>query len=481
MSKRLRNQAYRSSVLSDLTRQLLYSPPEKRAEVVGHAEQLHDELEPAKNYPIDFVIYRLTQRRVPPSENVMFVGEAIKPDLRLLIDTISRSVEMRCDEADPGMTTKELAESLAVSTKTIARWRNSGLRWRWGVRAGKQTVLIPQSALAAYEYSDGQRVCRAAAFTRLTEHEKERLLNRARRLAQASQVAPQAILEHLSKRSRRSVESLRQLIRKHDAENPYSRVFMDRTGPLSHRQKKVIDRAYRRGLTVSALCERFEKTRSTIYRVIHQARADRIRTVRITWVYSPVFERRDADEVLMMPPTPRGKARRLGAEAISVLPDTLRAIYDRPIETGDAVRSRIVRYNFMKYRAAQQQQQILEAPPRAGQMDQFDDLLGRIGQARGEIISAVLPIVLSVVLRQQMASSRASESSLMEMLFLGHGVMLEEIDQFDASVAHSVETVLTNRLLRVLSKPRRAAPAANESMLVEQLADAGFTPRRSAV
>ena len=115
---RQRKQSFRSSALSNLTRQLLYSPPEIRVQVVEHAEPLHDELDPDKNYPIDFVVYRLTDRRVPPSESVMLVGEAIKPDLRLLIDTLSRSIEMPVDDADPGMTTSELAESLNVSVAT---------------------------------------------------------------------------------------------------------------------------------------------------------------------------------------------------------------------------------------------------------------------------------------------------------------------------------------------------------------------------
>ncbi len=472
---RPRKQAYRSSVLSDLTRQLLYAPPQKRAEVVGHAERLHDELDPTKNYPIDFVVYRLTGRRVPPSESVMLVGEAIKPDLRLLIDTLSRSVEMPCDDADPGLTTKELAESIGVSTKTIARWRNSGLRWRWGVRDGKPTVLIAQSALTAYGQSHGGCVESAASFTRLTEQEKSRVIERARRLAEATQATPQSILTHLSKRSGRSVEALRLLIQQHDEENASQPVFADRTGPLSDHQKRVIDRAYRRGLTVSVLCQRFGKTRSTIYRTIHEARADRIKAMYLTSVYSPIFERDDADEVLMTAPTSQGKSRRLGAEAISVLPDRLKLIYDRPIESDDVVRSRIVRYNFLKYRAAELRLMIIESTPRAGEMDRFDDLMVRINRARGEIISAVLSIALSVVLRQQTNQHRDNESVLVEMLYLAHEVMIDEIDRFDTSVAHRFETVLTNRLLRVLAKPPRVHETINERVLIEQLADAGFT------
>ncbi|MFK7788938.1 MAG: hypothetical protein AB8C95_05505 [Phycisphaeraceae bacterium] len=461
--------------MSDLTRQLLYSPPEKRAEVVGHAEQLHDELAPEKNYPIDFVVYRLTERRVPPSESVMLVGEAIKPDLRLLIDALSRSIEMPDDDADPGMTTKQLAESIGVSTKTIARWRDNGLRWRWGVRSGKLAVLIQSSALVAFEKSHTGRVEQAASFSRFTAAEKAYMINRARRLVQTSDVPPQAILIHLSRRTGRSIEALRTLFQQHDKANPEQPVFADRTGPLTDQQKRIIDRAYRRGITVSMLCQRFGKTRSTIYRSIHEARAKRIETIVIDSVYSSIFEREDADEVLMSPPTRKGKPRRLGADALISLSDKLKPIYDRPIDTDDATRSLIVRYNFLKHRAAELRDRITAAsPPLASEMDQFDALLERIHLARGEVIDATLPIALSVVLRQQTRKQGGPIASPIPMLYLAHEVLRDEIDQFDTSVAHSFETVLTNRLLRVLAKPVKISEGIDEDALIEQLVSMGF-------
>lgn len=471
---RPRKQAFRSTALSALTRQLLYSPPDKRAEAVLHAETLHDELEADKNYPIDFVVYRLTDRRVPPSESVMLVGEAIQPDLRLMIDALSRSIELPCDDRDPGKTTKELAESLGVSAKTIARWRDKGLRWRWGVRSGKPTVLITKSALDAFKHNDQQRISKAATFSRFSDAEKARVLNRARRLSQATDVPPQLVLNHLAKRSGRSVEALRALSRRHDEANPEDRIFNDHTGPLTAQQKAEIDDAYSQGVTVSAICQRFRKTRSTIYRTIHEARAERIKAMKIRLVESPIFERPDADEVLMQPITRPGKPRHLGANVTDRLPSKLKSIYDRPVEPDNVIRSLTVRYNFLKYLAANLQQEIVQGTTRASDMDQFESLLGRIDQARGDVIAAVLPLTLSVVRRQQTNLQRDSSESLVQMLSIAHKVMFEEIDRFDASVAHTFESVLTNRLLRVLAKPTETHRTISEEDLVDQLVAAGF-------
>lgn len=473
---RSRKQAYRTGELSDLTRQLLYTPPDKRAEVIRHAEQLHDELEDQKNYPIDFVVYRLTDRRVPPSESVLLVGEAIKPDLRLLIDALSRSIALPCEDDDPGMTTSELADSLGVSTKTIGRWRDAGLRWRWGVREAeaKPMVLITRSAVDAFEARQSGRVSAAAAFTRLSDTEKHRLLERARRLAWSTDELPQTILSHLSKRSGRSIEALRQLIHRHDEQHPDSAVFADHTGPLTNEQKHTIDEAYRQGATVSALCQQFGKTRSTIYRAIHEGRACRIATLAITAVHSPTFDRADADEVLMHPIVRQGEVRHLGPEVVASLPDSLKPIYDRPIEPDDVVRSLIVRYNFLKYRAIALQKSLAQGPPKASDLDQFDGLLGRIAKARGEVMAAALPVALSVVRRQQTATEQGQAPPLVAMLSAAHRVLIEEIDRYDAAVAHTFESVLTNRLLRVLASPGADVEACSEGGLVEQLHQAGF-------
>lgn len=473
---RPRKQAYRSGELADLTRQLLYTPPDKRAEVVRHAEQLHDELEGNNNYPIDFVVYRLTDRRVPPSESVMLVGEAIKPDLRLLIDALSRSIAMQCDDSDPGMSTAELAQSLGVSTKTIGRWRDAGLRWRWGIREtdGKPMVLITRSALDAFECNQSGRISTAAAFTRLSDTEKQRLIDRARRLAQATDALPQAILSHLSKRTGRSIEALRQAILRHDEQHPDSAVFSDHAGPLTEQQRHQIEEAYRQGATVSALCKQFSKTRSTIYRAIHEGRARKIAAMKIAAVHSPTFKREDADEVLMHAITRQGQARRLDSEVIATLPAQLKPIYDRPIEPDNVVRSLIVRYNFLKYRAIKLQAALAEGSPKANDLDQFDELLRRTTKARGEVIAAVLPVALSVVRRQRMATEQNHSTPLVPMLSAAHRVLIEEIDCYDAAVAHTFESVLTNRLLQVLARTVSDDEAIDEAELIEQLAYAGF-------
>ena len=86
----------------------------------------------------------------------------------------------------------------------------------------------------------------------------------------------------------------------------------------------------------------------------------------------------------------------------------------------------------------------------------------------------MLPITLSIVLRQQTDSQRGQAQSLMRMLHIAHGALIEAIDRYDPSVAHPFESVLTNRLMQVLAKPSSGNSDISASDLIDQLEAAGL-------
>ena len=473
---RERVRAYRSSEIETLGRQLRYAPAVKRAEAVFFAEVFHDQIEPEKNYPIDYVVYRLTGKRVPPSESVMLAGEALRPDVRLFIDALSQTVEIQATVEDPCETTAELAKRLDVSTKTVARWRDRGLRWRWGVKqtGARLSVLFPHSAVQAFCSEQPDRIDAAKRFGRFRGDEKGRLIKRVRRLAHATDFPPQQIYRHLAKRTGRSVEALRLLIAEHDREHPDEAVFGDRAGPLSDKHKRVIARAYARGITVSAMCDRFRKTRSTIYRAVNEQRARQALAHRIEVIESPLFDRDDADEVLMQPTKRPGKPRHLDADAIESLPGSIRPIYSARIDPDSATRSLIVRYNYIKHTSRQLQKQLARPPARAGDLDRFEQLVGRAQSVFGDVLAGTLPIVLSVVRRQLVDVEEGSENTLLALLDRANAVLVHEIERFDASLSHQFESVLTNRLLQELARTDEPARIVTTVQLRRRLKNAGL-------
>ena len=276
---RVAQRTFRCPPLADLLRQLKFAPPDRRIEQVRRAEQLHDQIDPALSYPLEFITYRITGYRSESAAAAVLEGAAALPDLRLLIDRLSRSAAMPADPADPVARPDELAAELGVSTRTLARWRARGLRWRWvtipdptAAAAGVKVLGYPRSAVEAFLARHGDLVHRAARFTQLDAATRQDLLRRARRIARHRPVSFNQVAAHLARRSGRAIETIRLLLAKHDREHPGDAIFTDHTGPLDARQKRLIVRAHGMGISAIKIARRLRRTRSTIYRVLHERR-----------------------------------------------------------------------------------------------------------------------------------------------------------------------------------------------------------------
>src|SRR5690606_17235968 len=227
------------------------------------------EIDATATYPVEYLVYRITRYRADTPDSVLLVGEAVLPDLRLLLDALTRSVDLTIDETPGTLSADALAAELNVSTKTITRWRRAGLRWRWVVRrsGGRKAVGFTPEAVRRFSLANRERVEKASAFTQMEPVERKRLLDRARRVAKGRDVSLYQVAAHLARRTGRAVETLRQLLEAHDRDHPGDRIFNEES-PLSPRQKRIIARAHRMGVSVTKIASRFGRTRSTIYRVI---------------------------------------------------------------------------------------------------------------------------------------------------------------------------------------------------------------------
>lgn len=452
--------------LADLAAQLR---PARAANVhayVRKAEKLHDQIDADAAYPIDFLAYRITgQRHLVESDDdtPLLPGEAVAADLRTLIDDLSRRHPLPLSPEDPVEFVDDLAARLNVSTKTLSRWRGRGLRSRWVLATAGQAVrAVPGEALERFTAADPQRVQRAARFTQISAEDKARLIERARRLRLARPgVSLNQVATHLARRSGRAVETLRQLLEKHDRDYPGDALFADHTGPLTAQQRRVIARAYRMGVPVSKIARHFRRTHSTIYRAIQDRRAAVIRRVPIRYVASRMFERDDADAVILRP-QPEGVAASPPRTDVPVddLPEALRPLYRQPELDPSLRQSLFVRFNYLKFKAARLREQLHLYEPRAGDLDRIEAWLREAAAVRERLFAAHLPVVLSVVRRHQLGRPAANTAALVDLLELGNQVLIDAIESFDVSRDHTFESTLTFTLMRRLAtstlEPRRA-------------------------
>ena len=83
------------------------------------------------------------------------------------------------------LTVDELAQQFRVSTKTVRRWRRYGLVSRRFVLDGRRRVGFLQSSVDRFLAHNEERVRRGTRFSRMTDEERKRIIDRARCLAQA--------------------------------------------------------------------------------------------------------------------------------------------------------------------------------------------------------------------------------------------------------------------------------------------------------
>lgn len=453
------SQTFVCQPLRELAAQLDRAPAAQRVEQMRRAEQLHDAIDPAQNYPLSFLVFRLTGTRPTVGRETILAGEAIRPDLRLLIDRLSRSVELVASkETEPAWTVAALAKHASVSEKTIQRWRRDGLRWRqMSPEAGAaRSVYILESAFAHFARRHPDRVQFAERFTQMTDAQRRDALRRARRIAERCDASLNQVAAHLARRSGRALETLRQLLEKHDREHADDAIFVDRTGPLTQRQHQVIARAVRRGVPIRRIAQRYRRTPNTIYRILHQRRAAELRRRRIEFVPSPLFERDDAEAVLLRPPGSTGSlpdisalpeaSHRLDA-GLAELPGDLAVVYSQPHLDDEAQRSLFVRYNFLKYRCDAIRRGLDQQEPRVAAMEQFDAYWRQARDCRLLLVRVNLPVVLSVARRQLTSEREPTPTRLFALLEAGNVELYEVIEQHNSRLRLAFSSVLRNRLL----------------------------------
>src|SRR5438270_10981340 len=118
---------FRLDSIAGLARQLTFAPHDTRAAQVQSAEELLHLIDPAKAYPLDFVIFKITGYHPRSVSEDLLTGLALEHDLGLLIERVSDTLDMETGGlAEPVLTIDDVSERFNVTSKTIQRWRRRG-------------------------------------------------------------------------------------------------------------------------------------------------------------------------------------------------------------------------------------------------------------------------------------------------------------------------------------------------------------------
>ncbi len=419
---------YQSPALQDLCdQQIRFAPRAKKLQQVEAAERLIGEVDTQRDYPYDYVCFRVTGYRPEAAAPSKIAGRDLVHDLRLFVEDLSDSADMSAENiGEQVLTVEELARQFNVSTKTISRWRELGLVSRRLVFDGRKRVGFLRSSVDRFVKNNHDRVARGARFSQLTEEQRQDIIDRARRLATAGG-GQSEISRRLAKRAGRSVETIRSTIRQFDKQNPELAIFPDLTGPLTEAQKTRIFQAFKRGATVDKLMKQFGRTKTTIYRVINEVRAARIMELPLDLIPNPRFSRKGAEKTCLGPmpesDSPAKKARRP-----SGLPPYLASLYEMPLLTREQEAHLFRKYNFLKYKASKLREELDPAQPKSSLMDEIESLQEQIVATKNEIARANLRLVVSIAKRHV-----TPDQNFFELVSDGNISLLRAIEKFDFS------------------------------------------------
>jgi RNA polymerase primary sigma factor len=436
--------AYRSHVIKQLRdQQVRFAPRAKKLEQVERAERLLSELEPGKSYSYEYLCYRITDYRPDASPQFLVSGAEARHDVRLFVEDVSDAANIRAtDFAEPVHTVEDLSRMFNVSAKTISRWRELGLvSRRFVFSSGKKRVGFLQSSVERFMDSHQTRILRSEQFAQLTSQERSEIIDRARRLVRAG-AGQTEVARRIAKRLNRSVETVRYTLKRFDQKHPDLALFPENSGPLTDEIKDRIYREHRCGQSVAKLGERFGRTRTSIYRVINEARARRLLDLPLDHMYNEEFDQPDAEERILEP-MPCGDEAARKPKIPSGLPSYLAALYDVPLLTRDQEKHLFRKYNYLKYRAHQLRLTLVPARATNSLMDRIEQFYEQAVKVKNRIVQANLRLVVSIAKRHVGAGD-----DFFSLVSDGNISLMRAVDKFDYARGNKFSTYATWAVMR---------------------------------
>lgn len=400
---------------------------QQQKKVLDNTEKLLLLLDPHKEYPFDFIVFRISGRRAHGHlQDLLISGRWLLDDLRIFARQISRKIELAAAEQnEPLYTVAQLARRFAVSTKTIRRWQSHGLVGKHYLFAdGRRRLAFPESVVSQFAASQARRIEKAKEFSRLTEAEKKAVIELAVQLQkQKPSRAREPILKEVAQRLDRARETVRYILAEFDRLHPEKAVFARPFGRLTSRDRAALYKLYKQKTPVRQLMERFGLSCSSVYRIINQQRAREWLDLKLEFVDSPEFHTPQAVHTIL------DSSEALLKELLAAPPSVL----SRAEET-----ALFRRYNFLKYLAVTERARIQLTHPSSRRLARIEQYLARAEQTKHFLLQVNMPLVFCVAGKHSQFGV-----SMPDLVGEGNLSLMAALEKFDYTRGYRFSTYAT--------------------------------------
>jgi RNA polymerase sigma factor (sigma-70 family) len=452
---------FRIAQLADLARQMQFTPLDKRGLQLAAAEELLLQIDPARAYPFDFILFRITgyhpkRAGLAGAADDGFTGQlltglALQHDLGLLIELVSDGMNVGVNDLnEPVFTIEQICQQFNVSDRSIQRWRRRGLAARRFVYPdGKRRVGFLAGSVERFFALHYDGVANTANFSPISPQERARIIRRASCLMDAGFWAEE-IIRRIGRRMNRSALAISHIV---------SSNLSWATLPPDAHERQRINAEFARGVCVRDLAARFVRPRAGIYRILLEERLEKMARHNIRFIDDPLYHQPDAAGAVEDMASARDVtqlARPQESRMPRDLPPYLQSLYDQPLLTPARERALFLKMHFHRYQFVCVRQRLEAQRARWRDVDELQAHLSRALAAKNEIIAANLRLVVSVARKHV-----RSDASLMDLVSDGNVTLMRAVDCYDAHRGNRFSTYATLALMkefaRSLSSRRRNA------------------------
>jgi RNA polymerase primary sigma factor/RNA polymerase sigma factor len=399
--------------------------------VAAAAERVLTRLTPQQTYRIQAVLQQILEAAPGAGSAVLTASDATASgidachDLRQLIEDLTDAAAMPIDAAgEPVHTVENLSKLFDVSTKTISRWRRQGLIGRKFIIDGRKRVGFLKSSVDRFISSNRKQIERGSRFRQMTNQERKQIISEARRLS-LSGCGMNEIAKQLAMELQRSPGTIRGTVKQYDQSHPESAIFPTNGAPLHEELRKKVFVLYQQGRSIDQIAEQFERSSSTILRIVAMERYEYIHNLPLDHVSHPSFSKiRNAVSVLG--PMPENAATAKKARVPSDLPSYLASLYEVPLLSREQEQHLFRKLNFAKYRANRLRSTLNAEQPQAKRMDEIEQLYDTAVATKNQLVRANLRLVVSIAKRHV-----GPQENFFELVSDGNISLIRAAEKFD--------------------------------------------------
>ena len=435
---------YQSAFVKQLCdQQVRFAPRDRKVEQVQRAEKLLTEIDPGKTYSYEYVCFRITEFRPDAGPVQTISGVQARHDLRLFVEDVSDSANLRVEEVgEPVHTVEELSALFNVSTKTISRWREEGLVARRLIFGKRKRVGFLRSTVERFVAQHRERIERGDRFRQLSTQDRDGIVEKARQLA-GSGACLSEIARHLGQQLGRSPETIRYTLRQFDEQHPDLALFPDHQGPLNEAEKLQIYQAHRRGMGIERLVERYRRTRSSIYRILNEMQFRQLRSLPLDFVDHPDFRAANAEQRFLGPEPPASEASSRRVKPPLGVPSYLATLYETPLLTREQEQHLFARMNYLKFCAVQLLAEIDPNRVRSRQLRRFETLYNQAVEIKNRLVQANLRLVVSIAKRHLTPTE-----DFFNLVSDGNISLIRAVERFDFARGNKFSTYATWAIMK---------------------------------